>query len=387
MNKSEKTLIKKNYFFLLFLLVLFTKPSIIDALPLFSVINYIWDSLRVVFMLVIFIISIFVWRKIYLINVVLLLMQIIQIISTIKNNGDLRTIILQTCNLLSLSLLFSMYIDTYNSKVVLLGIRNIFFVYLVANFLSQIIFPNGLFESGKVLSQNWFLGNKNLFIMFYLPYLYATFKLHDNANLKQKIIDIVGIVLIIISTIIGTSATGIVSVFSMCFIFLIQKKTNITLDAKIILLFIISIFFWFVFFDGTEHLSFIVEKILNKDVTFTGRTYIWKDAILWIKTSPIIGVGVQNSNISEIHLFGYAHCHCTYLNFWLNGGVLTFLVFCVFLFLVAIKIKKYSYIEKSFFLAVLLIWLVDVYSRQELLISVFIYIYITNSKKYFLFFK
>lgn len=377
---SLKKALNKEYAFPLLCLLILTKPSIVDVSNSLIYLNYFWDFLRIILLTLIPIYFIFIFKKVYFVNIIIFCFLTVLIISTIINNGDIHSILLQSISIFSLSLFVTIYAkDNYIN--LLLAIKKLFFVYIIINLLTLVIFPNGFYKSGTVLTENWFLGNKNLFVMFFLPYIFAVFRLYEMKYFnKLHLTDFIGILSIIFSTFIAASATTLVAIFVILFSYFIFKKIRI--HSSFLLVFVLFCFYIIVILNATQVFAFIIENILGKTLTLTNRTYIWKDALRWFSTSKFIGVGLQTASVSKEHLFNFAHCHCTYLHYLLIGGILGFSLFLIFLISVSFKIKKNNYIEKAFFLACLLIWISDVYSRVELFIMILTIISIINSKKY-----
>ena len=58
--------------------------------------------------------------------------------------------------------------------------------------------------------------------------------------------------------------------------------------------------------------SFIIQNILGKDLTFTGRTRIWDNAIEFIKARFIIGYGKETGAViaSKLGDIKFTHAHC-----------------------------------------------------------------------------
>lgn len=119
-----------------------------------------------------------------------------------------------------------------------------------------------------------------------------------------------------------------------------------------------------------NYFSYFIEDILKKDLTFTGRTYIWDKSIDYFKDSPIIGNGVYNFNdrLKNVNI-GIYHAHCTYLNVLMESGIIGFLLYIGILFYVNINMNKikhtklYKMISVGF-LSVFILTLMDVFKTN-----------------------
>lgn len=125
----------------------------------------------------------------------------------------------------------------------------------------------------------------------------------------------------------------------------------------------------------------IIIEILGKDLTFSGRTGIWRDAISLIAQSPIIGYG---STVSRNMVFGIS-AHNIVLQTILESGIIGLALFLLIIYksLFVNKEKKYSIsilIMGSFIIMVSLLF--EVYSLEYFfVIVILVFKYKTNSCK------
>lgn len=162
------------------------------------------------------------------------------------------------------------------------------------------------------------------------------------------------------------SATGVVSWFVMIMylVFIYKRYLEKFLDIqKYYLVFIISQI-GFVFLRIQKYFSYIIEVILKKSITFTGRTEIWDLSFRMIKRSPIFGYGVYEGNGLIWWNNGYYYSHNGILEVMLQGGVVALIVFIVLFIIAAVPLYKYrnhyvSGIISSGIFAVLIIMLAE----------------------------
>ena len=130
-----------------------------------------------------------------------------------------------------------------------------------------------------------------------------------------------------------------------------------------------------------------ITALLNKDITFTGRTYIWENAINWFKSYLILGNGIEpNSIITEKLGNVYAaHAHNLYLNIAYQTGILGVIIFS-FIFIVFIcrirtlKNKKVKGMLTSTVFCILLMSQFEAYSLDFMLIYITFIITYCNIK-------
>ena len=70
-----------------------------------------------------------------------------------------------------------------------------------------------------------------------------------------------------------------------------------------------------------NYFDFIIVDLLNRDLTFTGRTYIWDKAISLIKDNMVLGLGFSDMEL-RIKAIGIYHAHSAYLNVLLESGII-----------------------------------------------------------------
>ena len=88
------------------------------------------------------------------------------------------------------------------------------------------------------------------------------------------------------------SMLGAMAVFAVGYIF--RNKFEIPLWVLFTIGVIGCFFVIFVFSDtNIPFLKDIIVNVLHRDVTFTGRTYIWSNGLSIVKESPIIGCGYR----------------------------------------------------------------------------------------------
>lgn len=353
---------------MVFLILVFTKPTVIDVLPVFSIINILYDVFRVVLM-----ITMILWyictKRNSILNISLVLVYATLFLSTVKFGGDIRTVMLQVGSVFACCMAAEIFIEE-TGREFLYALKNVLSVYILINFITLLLFPDGWYKSGEVLTENWFLGNKNLFIMFHLVYLFCVFTLRQVTQKKISQLDKVVIAMVLISTLVARSSTSTVGIAVFFVIYFMKNILKKSISAFTGLITTGILFFLIVLNNMTYIFSFLIVNVLHKDLTLTVRVYVWERALEWFETSPIFGVGVQATELIKSKLFSYSHPHNTYLYFLLFGGLITFVFFILYLIFAAKKIDSTELVSNAPGVAaiwsLLIIWLTDVYSRPEL---------------------
>lgn len=130
---------------------------------------------------------------------------------------------------------------------------------------------------------------------------------------KNKLRPALLIAVAIISCFICECSTAEVAMAAAILVFIVGYLLKDKFEIPLWPLFAIAVFgcFFVIFAFADTDIPFLkdfITKVLNRDVTFTGRTYIWSYGVAMVKESPIIGHGFRTwVNISPEVLVGHAH--------------------------------------------------------------------------------
>lgn len=179
-------------------------------------------------------------------------------------------------------------------------------LYIIINFATIILFPNGLFQSNlgsSVERANWLLGSKNnqspFLIMAVLMILLFMKKSFRNRLMNEAMVVIAAISICITGEnkieLMGGSSSGIIAIAFLCTIslFLVFKKDIPFTEIKFRWIFSIFLILYLIIILGVT-LPFIlkiIEVVLHKDMTFSNRTLIWQQVIYYIIQKPLTGFG------------------------------------------------------------------------------------------------
>lgn len=130
---------------------------------------------------------------------------------------------------------------------------------------------------------------------------------------KNKLRPALLLAVAIISCFICECSTAEVAMAAAILVFIVGYLLKDKFEIPLWPLFAIAVFgcFFVIFAFADTDIPFLkdfITKVLNRDVTFTGRTYIWSYGVAMVKESPIIGHGFRTwVNISPEVLVGHAH--------------------------------------------------------------------------------
>lgn len=234
------------------------------------------------------------------------------------------------------------------------GFSFLLLIYIVINFITIYIFPDGMYQN-DLYTQNWFLGYKNVMIRTILPgiTLIILCAIHDYGKVVFMDYFLIGIAMISIYLTKSSTSLVMMVVFVLGILFwsLKRKEYNFSLFKCFIVTMCISVAF--TMFSLQSFLSSILESLFEKDVTFTGRTYVWAYTLLRLMSSPFIGFGWHSTDEwREVLGFyyitaGFSHPHNFILYMLLQGGLIylgLFIYLCYYISRTFDKLNSYGYV-------------------------------------------
>ncbi|MDG0030624.1 O-antigen ligase family protein [Priestia sp. Y58] len=307
-------------------------------LPHLSIYYYRLDivyQLTLIWQFLVVIISLFIlYRNLTTFNILLIFYMTLVIFSAFLNDtfnpGIFYSIAVFTG--------FCIYISyaMRNINELIKGLYYLFATVVFLNFFTLLI--GGIAVSPDGLSTNYLLGGKNAIAMTALPtipliYLYS-YMIHN----KLKAFPFLLILICAVSLYLSESGTGIVISF-LAILFVVLPKKYFPSFTTYFWTYIVA-FFTIVVFRLQELLfgDFIIN-VLHKDMTFTGRTYIWDLVLNLIKKSWLIGYGRGNQIISQ-HFANLNETHNGLLEIMMYSGILGVLFFLIILLLVGHKLNS-----------------------------------------------
>ncbi|OVE67766.1 hypothetical protein CCS79_12480 [Clostridium diolis] len=211
----------------------------------------------------------------------------------------------------------------------------VLYIYCLINLITMLFFPDGM-VNGRLEQATWFLGNKNVIIVYVLPCMFfcilnSLYK-YNKVTLHSK----VQLIICSLSIFISQSATSIVGIVAFLLVVfledrkIIRKVTKYILNYKIIMISIFTLFFMLVISRDTSIFSFFIVDVLNRTTSFTGRNVLWDQAIALFQKSPYWGVG--DFIIYVVSGEEMVHAHDIYLDILARYGIFTLITFITFLF-------------------------------------------------------
>lgn len=333
-----QNLMLNNIIFPFLVFTIFFKPSFITDSYILNEISNLLAVLLSIFFSLIYIRK----NRIDKFTVSLILFILSLFISTIANSQSIIYFAKIYFPLFGLIIYINLLIN-YDKNKFVKYLGNYLYIIIFINFLSILFGHTGEYE------RMYFLGYDNSFtpviVLGSIILSYFSFFKYDKITWKYWGINVVTIASCFL---VRSSNAMMMGFFLIIFdIFLWFKmysspKINKIFNLKTYFWISIVVFLVLVVYRLQDAFSYIIIDILHRDLTFTGRTYIWDRAIYYISTSPIIGCGVEDFDLRVLtkNIF---HAHCNYLNILLEGGVLSLTLYFNIFRVIWKKIKKQRY--------------------------------------------
>lgn len=287
-----------------------------------------------------------VHQKINAFMVLIALYYLILLATTAINDGEIKKIAVQAAAFVSICLLIDMAICN-QAKATVRTLRVILEVYLFINVASIILFPEGMYTS-NLFEKYYFLGYKNQMINFILPALCLS--LFDHVTYRKKSVSsalrVIAVLMVSLASalLVDSGASTIIVLAMACFVLARKALSPKIFNANSYLVLNILIFFAIVVFEMQYLLSDVIQA-LGRDLTLTGRVYIWEKTRYLIQENWLLGYGVESyaDRVFQYNSLGYSfydryaglHAHDRYLETLFRGGILLLVVYLSILVLSA----------------------------------------------------
>lgn len=289
-----------------------------------------------------------------LFSVPLLLYPVVIFISTLIHHTDLYSGTVDLVNFWGL-LFFLEYFFKKDIGRLISCLAKFFSVLAIINYMYLII---NHFLLGKSADDSLFITVSN---SISIVLIFSIVICVVNSWQNGKTIDARTIIVILCTAhteILVWSGTGLVgyAIALVILIICIIKRNHIWANPYVLTVSALILFFVITIFREQGFLSYIVEDVLQKDLTFTGRTTIWDFYLLRILESPMLGYG--SGYRPYLNLFP----HSGYLNIMIMGGAVN----AVFLSVAVVACFKRMRKEPNRKINVLIIWTIFAYEIMML---------------------
>jgi len=331
----------KNFFLLGIIFVFAFYPAYFDKVPLLSKYD-ILINLLIICGIFFYYLS---YRRIPKSFLIVILYTIAQFGSTVWNHVDIKTslwgkgiLLIAMCG----GIQWGYY---YNEKLFLKTIYSVFYILLAVNLATLFLYPNGMYVNDMGLQEyNFFLGNYNVFVIYFFMsalsgYLYVK-------KYKGRITgDYIFLWLIILITFYKKrSATSMVGVLLLLIygVLFNRKGTRLLFNIKTYSVFNLFFFFFIVWNSADNWIVKGITGLLNRNMTFSGRTVIWDKIKPLVKQKWLLGNGLETEEVilEKLKPVQAVHAHNLYLDILYKNGLIGFILIAILFFLLTVYKKK-----------------------------------------------
>ena len=335
-------LVSNNKFFIILMLLSFFTPYSLQFIFCLKPIDLVLDVVRVIFaaLFICEFIKELIQRKpkldAFLISLILLMT--ITVLSTIIHAGNIIAALKMVINSVSITLIVrhyskNNYIKFYKCFYWL------YFVLISLHVLTCFIFPNGINATNDYIPLNplYFLFVDNGTALAVI--LFSLLTIIYSKITKNNIYYLGFILPIILFFLVSSANLKFVTILifaSLIFSKLLKNRLSFITIISLMFLFLGTIFLSS--YSGNENLILlIIGKLTNRDVTFTGRTYLWQKGIQLFLKNPLLGQGI--GFVDHIKIWnGYFTTHNLYIEYLVNSGIVGGILFGLVIFFVSKKI-------------------------------------------------
>ncbi|NLZ33331.1 MAG: O-antigen ligase family protein [Clostridiales bacterium] len=382
------------------ILIFFINSSISDALFKRFYIHPSLISIGRLFLNLIFIFVMFFYvltKRIHLRTYDKIVMFILLIGASILITPEKVEAIKVYINFIGMLSYFIILFNVIEKERVIMYLKNYCNLLVILDLLSIFIFKSiGYMENSSVirgihLSRSTFTIYLFLCVFVYLYYLYIFYKI--NNRIKKSIVFMILLSFLLI--VISKSSTG---VLILVLLFPLMKfiKNNKRLIAMVIASMSFSILIP-VLNLNSGFINDAINSVFGKNITFSGRKYIWNYALSHFVNNPIIGNGFNSidslfsKKVIPIYQRVAAHSHNGFLEVFLQNGIMGLLLIIIIIFIYFSNIKYFSEFEKKLLASYMILFIVfnsmEPYLLQTVsvctfwLVGLFIIIYNRRSKE------
>lgn len=332
-----------------FSLIIFLEPQLFKENS-FNGVTYV-DMVYKVLKIILFLFILYLYlskRKISLIVILSSILELVLGVSTLINKGSIIRFSGPAITVVAMAMLAElMYKDENfisNLKKVNIYLRITF----VINIISLVLID---YTNFNTITKVYFWGIDNRFVFTMIPWIFfeGIVAIKEKQELDVKWLTIVVICEAILCLKKSVAAMLMIPLFIIAY--LVQKKNvNRFKDSIIILTTYIASNFAILFTNILKVLA-PITRLLGKDPTLSGRTFIWNGVIKKANSNLLIGGGTQSINVDKEYFYNSSaphyypwcrvqHAHNSLMNLLYRGGFLSISIYLIIIMYVTLNANK-----------------------------------------------
>ena len=323
------------------LLLPFFKPPVFEYISSLHFIDTLFDMAKIVSFGIIILLYISE-KKLSRIMLFITLYQVSLFFSTVINSGNYWRLLVSCGTIISFCMITELAVKK-NCQLYFKSILNIYIPLSDLNLFIVVMFPQGIAREDYYGNVYYLLGSRNGSSPLFIPLLIFSYIYSGMSNKKYTPMTLFFTIIVSASILLTWSATGVAGLaMIILFVLLIYgRKISQLFNSLTLSVMYIAAFFGIIVFRLQYVFSFIIEKMLHKSITFTGRTDIWDIALKLIKNSPIFGYGVYEGHGLIFVRGQYYYAHNAVLEVLLQGGAVSLFFYAAIFASAAVSLYKY----------------------------------------------
>lgn len=261
-------------------------------------------------------------------------------ISTLINGKDIRILMVQATTIITFCMLVEVCIHE-NAQIFFYSLFYLLFVFIIINFILLIQYPNGIAVAEYYYYPVNFLGIDNLLSPILIIAIVCSFLFmwYGGNKVLAYILSIVSLV----TAIITWSATGIVSMIALILllIFTCELLWRKVLNPFWTYIGIMIINIMIIFMNIQTLFANFITGFLGKNLSLSGRTEMWKQAVNMISQRWLLGYGNSTGHGFVFWRGKFYYTHNGILEILMQGGIIALTLFVVMIVVQAMKLYKY----------------------------------------------
>lgn len=254
-------------------------------------------------------------------------------LSTMYNMGDLALWAIRIIPCVSAVLVVAAFAGDYDRNL-LQGMFIAASFYLVCN----LVF---LLQNSQIVQidafESLFFGYRNVTFRVAIPAIVCSALLDALDGRRFSIRTVSVYILSVFETLVGYSATSAcaLAVIGVVLLLIRWKRIRPWLNGGTYVVAYLAVFFGVVVLRMQDTFSSIIEGVLNRSITFTGRTFIWDKVFQLLDVAHLVkGYGISYmDNAIVLNGVTYSHAHNELLHVALLGGIGAVLLFAIMVIL------------------------------------------------------
>lgn len=374
-------------------LIIYLEPQMFkeNAFVGVTTIDFIYKILKLGLALIIWFFYFFKKKKPSKLVFLLFCLQGTMALSTIINNGAILRYIGPATTTITMAMVGEMLIDSNKLINVLKKVNVYLLISFIINLISIFLIDFTPFEK---FTKVYFLGIDNRFVFTFIPWIFfegiTSLAEHKTLNKKWLIITILCELILLYKSSVAAMLAMLIFTFSF---FVYNRVSNISEYNKSTFLSYLVLNVSIIIFKIQNVFSKLII-FLGKDITLSGRTYIWDGILKSLKQNILIGTGMQSISYDKNFFFESSapfflehckviHAHNSLMTLLYRGGIISLLIYIyiIYITLRSIKTEKKSIYSGLLYTTIIVILILSLFDTMDFACLYFIIAIALNISK------